>query len=95
MTFDRKNLEHVARLSMLSLSEDELDSLAHDLDHVLSHFEAIQRIDVSGIDDTDIEKAIDTPLRSDTPAGSLSNEEATRQSARAEGGLFVVPKVIG
>lgn len=95
MAFDRKNLEHAARLAMLSLSEDELDSLAHDLDDVLSHFEAIQKIDVSDIDDTDLEVSIDTPLRPDAPAGSLSNEEATKQSARAEGGLFVVPRVIG
>ncbi len=80
---------------MLDLSDDELDSLAKDLDHVLSHFEAIQKIDVSDIDDTDLAKTITTPLRADTPAGSLSNEEATKQSARAEGGLFVVPKVIG
>lgn len=95
MPFDRTDLEHVARLAMLSLSEDERDSLAHDLDHMLSHFEAIQQIAVDDIDDTDLQKTEETPLRADVPSESLTSEEATAQSARAEGGLFVVPKVIG
>jgi aspartyl-tRNA(Asn)/glutamyl-tRNA(Gln) amidotransferase subunit C len=33
--------------------------------------------------------------RDDIPTGSITNEEALRNAPQAEGGFFVVPRVVG
>src|SRR5947199_7098161 len=52
MTITRGEVQHVARLARLGLSDDEMDLLAAELDHILDAMQALRQLDTSAIPPT-------------------------------------------
>lgn len=52
MPITRQEIEHVAALARLSLSEEEKASLADQLGSVLSYIDQLQAVDTSGVEPT-------------------------------------------
>ena len=49
MPIDRAQVGHIAALARIALTEEETDAFARQLSHILEHFEALQRLDTSGV----------------------------------------------
>ena len=48
MAIDRAQVQHIAALARIALTEEETDAFARQLSHILEQFEALQRLDTSG-----------------------------------------------
>ena len=92
--FGRQEVERVAALARLRLSEEEALGIAHDLDEFLQHVTALEQLDTTGVEPTYHAIPLPTPLRSDSATECLDPELALGNAPEREGTAFVVPKVI-
>lgn len=89
-----ETVDHVARLAHLTLTPEERESFARQLDAVLEYAESIQRLDTSGVEPMSHAAAAGV-LRADEPRPSLDRERVLASAPDAGEGFFRVPRVIG
>ena len=90
----RQQVEYIAELSRLSLSETEVLAMERDLERILDYVASLQELDTEGVEPTAHGIALDTPLRSDLPAAAMDPELAVANAPQRAGTAFVVPRVI-
>ena len=90
----REEVERIAALARLSLSNDEAERMATELDTILGYVETLGEVDTAGIPPTSHVIPLPTPLREDRGGPSLDPEVALANAPEREGTAFVVPKVI-
>ena len=88
-----ETVEHVARLARLSLTDQEKEGLARELQEILAYAETIQALDTGDVEPMSHAAAAEV-LREDSPAPSLDRERVLGAAPDAANGLFRVPKVI-
>jgi len=91
---DRKEVERVALLARLSLSDEEADRLTREFDSFLDYVETIREIDTEGVAPTANPISLPTPMRPDRPVPAMDAELALANAPEAAGSGFLVPKVI-
>ena len=91
---NRAEVERVALLARLSLSDEEADRLAREFDSFLGYVDTLQEIDTAGIVPTAHSISLPTPTRSDRPAAAMDAELAVANAPEAAASAFLVPKVI-
>jgi aspartyl-tRNA(Asn)/glutamyl-tRNA(Gln) amidotransferase subunit C len=89
-----ETVDHVAALARLSLTPEERETFARQLEQILSYAESIQALDTSGVEPMS-HAAAAGGLREDTPRPGLSRQRALAAAPDADEGLFRVPRVIG
>ncbi len=90
----RKEVEHVAWLARLELSEEEKDKFSQQLGRILEHAERIKSVDTSGVEPTSHVLPLKNVMRDDEVRPGLTQEEALSNAPRREGGYFVVPRIV-
>ena len=90
----RAEVERVASLARLSLSDEEAEQLTVELDSLLEHFESLQELDTTGITPTSHPISLPTPMRDDRAVVAMDPELAIANAPESVGTAFVVPKVI-
>jgi len=90
----RDEVERVAALARLSLSDDEAERMAAELDTILGYVETLSRLDTAGVEPTAHVLPVETPLRQDRPVAPLDAGLALANAPERDGSAFVVPKVI-
>jgi aspartyl-tRNA(Asn)/glutamyl-tRNA(Gln) amidotransferase subunit C len=88
-------IEKVAKLSNLELKEEEMELFSNQFKDILSFIDKLNEVDVKDIlpfYELQIEEKSE---REDIPTGSITNEEALKNAPQAEGGFFIVPRVVG
>lgn len=95
MAISKEQVEHVARLARLALSEDELEPLARQIGSILDYIAALQHVDTRGVEPTFHAIALTNAFRPDTGHEHLPREAALANAPETEEGLFAVPKVVG
>lgn len=90
----REEVERVAALARLSLSDPEIERMATDLDAILGHVETLQELDTGGVEPTSHAIPLPTPVRDDTPVEPIDPELALSNAPQRAHSAFVVPKVI-
>jgi len=93
MALTLKEVEHVARLARLSLSEEEKAAFTVQLSRILEHVESMNRLDVTGVPPTYHAVSLQNVLRADKPHVSLDRQTVLDQAPEAEAGCFRVPKI--
>jgi aspartyl-tRNA(Asn)/glutamyl-tRNA(Gln) amidotransferase subunit C len=87
-------VDHVARLAQLSLTPEERETFARQLDEVLAYAESIQALDTRDVEP--MSHAVTSEvLRDDAPAPELPRERALEAAPDTDGALFRVPRVLG
>lgn len=89
-----ETVDHVARLAHLSLTAEEREAFARQLDQVLAYAESIQALDTAGVEPMSHAAATET-FREDVPREGLPREAALAAAPDAADGLFRVPRVLG
>lgn len=90
----REEVERVARLARLSLSDEQADRMAGELDTILGYVEQLEEVDTEGVEPTSHAIPLATPLRPDEEIATIDPELAVANAPEHEGSAFVVPKVI-
>ncbi len=88
---DREQVLHVARLSRLRLSEEEVDTLTGELSSVLDHVDKLAEVDIEGVEPTSHVVPLENVLRADDPVPSLDRDVALSQAPDPHDGAFRVP----
>lgn len=91
---NRAQVDRVAVLARLSLSDDEADRLAGELDSFLGYVETLEELDTSEIVPTSHPIPLATPMRDDVAEPAIDPEVAVSNAPEAAASAFVVPRVI-
>lgn len=93
----RAEVERIAALAHLELTDDEIVTFTRQLGQILDYARQVQALDTSGVAPTAHVLAGDPIDRPDEPRPSLPRDEvlAAAPDASAGTGLFRVPRVIG
>ena len=93
-TLSRSDVEHVAHLARLGLTEEELARLEGQLNHILDQYRVLADLDTDAIAPTAQTIEVENILREDEPGPSLTVEEALSGAAERSGDHFVVQAVL-
>ena len=91
----RADVEHVAYLARLGLSDDELTRLEGQLNHILDQYAKLAELDTEHIPPTAQTIELENILRDDVARGSLDPEDVLRNAPDRDGEFFVVPAILG
>ena len=91
----RKDVEHVAHLARLGLTDDELARLEGQLNHIVDQYAALAELDTEHIAPTAQTIELENILRDDVTKPSLDREEILGLAPQRSGDYFVVPPILG
>ena len=91
---DRKDVEHVARLARLALTDDEIERMREQLNGILSYIEKLNELDTDGVEPTSHAVPMLNVMREDEPGPCLSRDEALANAPDRSGEFFRVPRII-
>jgi aspartyl-tRNA(Asn)/glutamyl-tRNA(Gln) amidotransferase subunit C len=94
MSISREQVRHIALLARLELSDEETTRLAGELDQILEHMAALQRVDTTGVEPMAHALDLVNAFRDDCVTNQPDREAVLANAPVSEGGFFVVPKVI-
>ena len=95
MRLAREEVEHVAALARLGLSDAEITRLQDQLSSILEHIAAIDRLDTETIPPTAQVIAMTNVMRPDVVSGSLPREAVLENAPRQSDGFFEVHAILG
>jgi aspartyl-tRNA(Asn)/glutamyl-tRNA(Gln) amidotransferase subunit C len=95
MQITKEQVEHVAKLARLAITESEKEAFSRQLSAILTYMEQLNRFDTTGIEPTATVLAQTNVFRDDAVRPSLPVESALANAPEREGGFFVVPKILG
>ena len=94
MKLNRKDVEHVALLSRLELSEKDLDKYTGQLDAILAYIDVLNQVDTEGVEPLAHVLDMKNVMRPDVVQPSLPREAALQNAPEPEDGFFKVPKIV-
>ena len=94
MPISAEDVEHVAYLARLGLSDDEKSRFAEQLSNILDAMRAIDRLDTSAIPPTAQVIPLQNVMREDEVRPSTERSEILKNAPRREGDYFLVPPVL-
>ena len=95
MALSIADVEHVAALARLGLTDEEKERLRVQLSSILEHIAAMDRLDTSAIPPTAQVIALSNVLRDDVARPGLTQEQALANAPRERDGFFEVHTPLG
>jgi aspartyl-tRNA(Asn)/glutamyl-tRNA(Gln) amidotransferase subunit C len=95
MSISRQDIEKVALLARLQLTDDELSRMTVELAQIVGYVDQLAEVDTEGVEP--MAHAIETAnvFRDDSVAPSLPREEALANAPHADDRGYLVPAVLG
>ncbi len=91
----REKIEHLARLALIDLSEEEKENISKQLNNILDYFQKLNELDTSNVEPTrHVIDDLKNVFREDIPGKSLTQEEALRNARDKQDGFFKAPRII-
>jgi aspartyl-tRNA(Asn)/glutamyl-tRNA(Gln) amidotransferase subunit C len=90
----RSDVEHVAHLARLGLTEAELSLLEGQLNHILDQYTKLAELDTEAIPPTAQTIELENILREDVVTASLPVEDVLRNAPEAAGGYVASPPIL-
>jgi len=90
----REEIEHIAVLARLSLSEEEKKVFGPQLSSILGYMEKLNELDTSDTEPTSHVLPLSDVMREDIPIDSLPREEALKNAPAHTDKFYRVPKII-
>jgi aspartyl-tRNA(Asn)/glutamyl-tRNA(Gln) amidotransferase subunit C len=90
----RDEVERVARLARLRLTDEERETMTSQLDAILGYIDKLNALDTAGIEPTTTVIPMVSVMREDVVRPSLSQEEALANAPDREDVFFRVPRII-
>jgi len=88
------DIEKVAKLARLELSEDEKKMFGSQMEQILTYMEQLNRIDTTGVEPMSHAIPIHNVFREDEVKVSVPQEEVLAIAPDQEDGHFKVPRII-
>jgi aspartyl-tRNA(Asn)/glutamyl-tRNA(Gln) amidotransferase subunit C len=94
MEITKQEVDKVAKLARLELTEVEKSAFTKQLSQILTHVVTLKQYDTTGVEPTATVLGQVNVFRSDEVRPSLSVERALMNAPESAEGFFVVPKII-
>ena len=94
MRLTQKEVEYVADLARIQVSEAEKEQLSHQLSSILTYMEELNQVDTKGIGPMAFVVSQANVLREDEVCESVSQDKAVGNAPSTKDGMFQVPKII-
>lgn len=94
MLLSREEVERVAGLARLTLTEEEKERYREQLSAILEYAQKLNALDVSNIPPTAQVLPLQNVMRPDEPAPSLSQDEVLANAPSVEAGCFRVQAIL-
>ncbi len=94
MAFDKSEVEKVAQLARLHVSDAEADEVTSRITDILALIDQMQSIDTDGIEPLAHPLDVTQPMREDKVTEANRRDELQELAPEKEDGLYLVPKVI-
>jgi aspartyl-tRNA(Asn)/glutamyl-tRNA(Gln) amidotransferase subunit C len=94
-SISQREVEHVAQLARLELTDAEKPRFAEQLSHILRYVDQLQGVPTEGVPPTASVASEETVLREDTPRECLPLEKTLANAPESSEGFFVVPRILG
>jgi aspartyl-tRNA(Asn)/glutamyl-tRNA(Gln) amidotransferase subunit C len=88
---EREQVEHVAKLARLKLTDEETEKMAGELSGILEHVNRISELDLEGVEPTSHVVALENVFRPDEPRPSWERDEVLESAPDPASGAFRVP----
>ena len=95
MTLSRGDVDHVATLARLGLTDAEKDRLLGELEAILDHIARLQNVDTSALAETAQVGDLVNVMRADEPEEPIGAAAALRNAPATDGSYFVVGAIQG
>jgi len=94
MKISGDEIEHIATLARLSLSEEEKALFGTQLSSILGYMEKLNELDTAQIEPTSHVLPLSNVMRDDLPSSSLQREDALMNAPAHTEKFYRVPKII-
>jgi aspartyl-tRNA(Asn)/glutamyl-tRNA(Gln) amidotransferase subunit C len=94
MKISKQEVEHVAKLARLELSEAEREKLTDQLSNILTYVETLNELDTKGVEPTSHVLDIKNVMREDRGVPGLTQDRALANAPEQAAGHYKVPKII-
>ncbi|MDZ4180643.1 MAG: Asp-tRNA(Asn)/Glu-tRNA(Gln) amidotransferase subunit GatC [Coriobacteriia bacterium] len=95
MAITEQQVRHVALLARLALTDEQVETIGQDLNAILGHIDAIQQLDLEGVEPTAHPLAAVNVTRADEVRPGLTREQALHNAPDSDGTAFVIPRIVG
>ena len=90
----KKEVEHVAWLAHIELSEEEKTLFTEQFNEILDYFKKIDMVDTEGVEPTYHVLDLKNVYRKDETKPSLSTEEALKNAPKKEKKFLKAPRIV-
>ena len=94
MEISKEQVEHVAKLARLEVSENEKAMFARQLSAILTYMDQLKEVDTEGVEPTATVLPTENVFREDAVKPSLTQERALANAPDQADGFFRVPKIL-
>ena len=94
MKLTQKEVEYVANLARIQVSEAEKDQLSSQLSSILTYMQELNQVNIEGVSPMASVLSQANVLREDEVRESVTQDEAIANAPTAKDGMFQVPKII-
>lgn len=91
---DKKEVEHIAQLARIELTEDEKEKFAKELGAIIEYVQELDSAPTENIEPIDQISGLDNITREDEITPSISNEKVLQNAPEKEDGFFKVEKIL-
>jgi len=94
MKISKEEIEHIASLARLYLSEEEKELFGSQLSSILDYMEKLNELDTKDIEPTSHVLPLSNVMRDDIPSPSIPREDALLNAPDRTNKFYRVPKII-
>jgi aspartyl-tRNA(Asn)/glutamyl-tRNA(Gln) amidotransferase subunit C len=94
MIIDRQEVQRIAHLARLHLTEEELNRMEKEMNKILQYVSKLQELDTSNIEPMHHNFEVSNFFRPDEVCPSLPREKVLANAPDQKGGLFRIPGAI-
>jgi len=91
---EKKDVEHVARLTRLALTDAELERMREQLNSILAHLDTLRAVDTAGVEPTSHAVDVVNVMREDEVEPCLPPDAMLANAPDRSGAFFRVPRII-
>ena len=88
-----KDIEYVAGLAKLKISESEMETLTHQMDGIVEFANKISELDTENVEPTNHILRVQNVMREDIVVPSYDRNEIIKNAPKKEAGCIIVPSV--
>ena len=93
--FSKDTIDHVSKLALLDLTEEEKEKFSKQLNDIIAYFKKLNDLDTTNVKPTTHPiDGLKNVFREDVPWKSLSNEEALKNAQHKKDGYFKAPRIL-